>query len=186
MKNKIQHLFLLLFLISCQPDNIENKEQPAELPTESAVDNVETDEYFTAKVDGKEFVALSGEKIHGSFSHLNNMQYWSLSLYGVDGEGNFIEFYIVDYKGPGIYITGMDGIDDYMMYVDGKTKIYWQSGETTDPQPEGLLDEGVLEITKEDDKILEGTFQFTGYTRSSEPQKKVITEGTFRTYASRF
>lgn len=186
MKNKIQHLVLFLLMFSCQPDEIEIKEQPAELPTESVVENTETDEYFTAKVDGNDFKALSGEKIHGSFWPYNYMQNWSLSVYGVDSEGNFIEFYILDYKGPGTYTTGMNGVDDYMMYVDGRTKIYWQSGETTDPQPEGLQDEGVLEITKEDDKIMEGTFQFTGFTRSIEPEVKVITEGKFRTYASRY
>ena len=185
MKNKFQHLFFILLLFSCQPDEIENTEQAEELNPENIEENVEVDEFFTATIDGEEFSAVNDEHINAQFDYYPVMQIWQVSIAGGDNEGNFIEIYILNYNGPGTYSTGMNGNDSYMMYVDGVTDIYWWSGETLDPQPGELPDEGILEITKEEDGVLEGTFKFTGFTRSSEPQKKEVTEGTFRINASR-
>ena len=134
-------------------------------------------EHFTAKIDGVNFEASTdpASLIGGTLQTNNGMTI--ATGQGSTNNGDFINFSIINYDGPGTYTTG-DALTNNNGIMYGKISPLgtWASN--------GVLSiigisPGEIVITSDSDGVLEGSFSFEGYN-GDDQTSKMITEGSFK------
>lgn len=134
-------------------------------------------EHFTAKIDGANFAASTdpASLIGGTVSTSNGMTI--ATAQGSTNTGDFINFSIINYAGPGTYTTG-DVLTNSNMIMYGKISPIgtWASNGVVSIV--GIAP-GEIVITSDSDNVLEGTFSFEGYNADAQ-SSKMITEGSFK------
>ncbi|MDC8003129.1 DUF6252 family protein [Aureisphaera galaxeae] len=137
-------------------------------------------EAFSAKIDGADFAASTNPAtlIGGTFTTTNGTSL--LTGQGSTNNGDFINFSIIDFNGPGTYTTG-DNISNtnQIQYGElvGQTANVWASNLAS--ASVGGLQAGEITITSQDDNGAEGTFSFEGYN-AADMSTKMISEGQFK------
>jgi len=160
MKNSIKLLLILIsgcfILTGCSND-----------------DDVDiADQYLTAKVDGVDFVAESKRSI----KILRNTNDYGTNLYvkGMSTEGDFIEFSVYGYDGPGKYYFGDN-------YFNSSWIKYHQTSNLEDW--ESIMDlsnkSSFVEILFIDGNSMEGIFSFNGKSKITGISK-IVSEGAFK------
>ncbi|MCW5520012.1 hypothetical protein J1N09_09195 [Aureitalea sp. L0-47] len=172
LKTSIYYMFLCLSLVltacSSDDDNANNNQQ-----------NNGSGELFTAKIDGTDFAASMDPAtlIGGTKSTANGMTV--VSGQGSTNSGDFINFNIIGYNGPGTYKTG-DNLTNpnALQYGElaGQSANVWASNLATSAA--GIAP-GTIEITVDADGKIEGTFSFEGYN-AQDMTSKMITQGQFK------
>ncbi len=171
LKNTFRILFLTLAVgfTSCSSD--DDNGDGAEGGTGGGA------EHYTAKIDGADFAASTdpASLIGGTLTTNNGMTI--ATAQGSTNTGDYINFSIVNYNGPGTYITG-DDISNMNGIMYGKISPLgvWASN--------GVLSiigiqPGEIVITSDTDGVLEGTFSFEGYN-GDDQTSKMFTEGSFK------
>ena len=136
-------------------------------------------EHLTAKIDGTDFIASldPASLIGATKSTTNGMTI--VTGQGSTNNGDFINFSIIGYTGPGEYKTGDELTNpNGIMYgeIDGGSPQAWSSGLASNAAG---LPHGTITITVDADGELEGTFSFEGYN-GDDMSTKSITEGSFK------
>jgi len=171
LKNTFRILFLTLAIgfTSCSSDDDNGGSDPGG-GTGGA-------EHFTAKIDGANFAASTdpASLIGGTVTTNNGMTV--ATGQGSTNTGDFINFSIVNYNGPGTYTTGDDLTNNNgIMYGQISPLGTWASNgvlSIVGIQP------GEIVITSDSDGVLEGTFSFEGYNGDTQTSK-MVTEGSFK------
>jgi len=137
-------------------------------------------ESFTATVAGASFAASTdiASLIGGTISTSNGMSI--AAGQGSTNSGNFINFSIIGYNGPGTYNTGNNLTNaNIIQYgeLNGTTASAWSSNLVTAVL--GTLTPGEIVITSDTNGVLEGTFSFEGYN-GQNMTTKMITGGSFK------
>lgn len=176
LKHTLYYTFLCLALVmtSCNKDDdgAENNEQNN--------NNGGGGELFTAKIDGADFSASTDPAtlIGGTKSTNNGMTL--ITGQGSTNDGDFINFSVFGYNGPGTYTTGDDlSNTNFIQYGElvGQSANVWASNLAT--AAVGGLMPGEIVVTKDADGKLEGTFSFEGYN-GMDMTTKMVTEGQFK------
>ena len=158
----------LIFTACNKDDSMEEEEQGG----------ANTSEFFTAKVDGADFAASNDPAtlIGGQKNTANGSTV--LTCQGSTNDGNAINFNILDYNGPGTYTTG-DALanPNLIQYLEINPVAGW--GSNLDTAAVGGLRPGSIEITKDENGVVEGTFSFEGYN-ADDMTTKNVTEGRFK------
>jgi hypothetical protein len=173
LKNSVFYsiLCLALVLASCSKDD--------DNATNNQGNNGGGGELFSAKIDGTDFSASQDPAtlIGATKSTANSMTI--VTGQGSTNTGDFINFGVFDYNGPGTYVTG-DNLTNpnYLRYgeLNGQTPMVWGSDLATSAAGIGP---GEIVITVDADGKLEGTFTFEGYN-AQNMTSKMITEGQFK------
>lgn len=136
-------------------------------------------EFFRAKVDGADFSASTDPAtlIAGTKSTGNNITI--VSGQGSTNTGDFINFSIVGYNGPGSYATGNNLTNPNLLQygeLNGQSASVWSSNLAT---AAAGIDPGEINITVDADGVIEGTFSFEGYN-AQDMTTKNITQGEFK------
>lgn len=133
----------------------------------------ENSEYLTAKVNGSNY---TGGSEHGDFISAT-ISSGVLVFQGTNNSGSGINFTIVNYTGEGSYKTG-DHIENMnlIQYVEVSPMGAWSSNGVL---TELGLEPGEINVTKQTNNHVEGTFKFVGFNPQDESTKS-ITEGKFR------
>ena len=173
LKRSIYYTFLCLSLVltacSSDDDNANNNNQQ----------NNGGGELFTAKIDGADFAASTDPAtlIGGTKSTANGTTI--VTGQGSTNSGDFINFNITGYTGPGTYRTG-DNLTNpnALQYGElaGQSANVWASNLATSAAG---ISPGTIEITVDADGKLEGTFTFEGYN-AQDMTSKMITQGQFK------
>jgi hypothetical protein len=137
------------------------------------------DEFFTATIAGVSFAASTdiASLIGGTVSTSNGMTV--AAGQGSTNSGDFINFSIVGYNGPGTYVTGNNLTNPNMIQygeLNGTSANVWGSNLATAILG---LSPGEIIITSDANDVLEGTFSFEGYN-GSDMTSKMITAGSFK------
>jgi len=163
---------LAMVFVSCSSDDDNNDD--------GGGGNNGGGEYFTAKVNGADFAASTdfATLIGGVKSTANGINI--LTGQGSTNSGNFINFSIFEYNGPGTYATGdsiqsVNGIN-YGELVNQTTVNMWSSNLGS---AAAGVNPGSITITVDADGIIEGTFSFDGYN-GADMSTKNITNGSFK------
>ena len=137
-------------------------------------------EHFTAKVNGSDFAASTdfATLIGGVKSTTSGVT--TLTGQGSTNTGDFINFSIYEYNGPGTYATGdsitsFNGIN-YGELVNQTTVNMWSSNLGS---AAAGVNPGSITITVDSDGNIEGTFSFEGYN-ATDMSTKNITNGSFK------
>ena len=131
-----------------------------------------SDQYLTAKIDGANFVA----EPKNSIQILRNTNGYGTNLYikGMSIEGDFIEFSVYGYDGPGKYYFGDN-------YFNNSWIKYHQISNLEDW--ESIMDlsnrSNFVEILLIDGGSIEGKFSFNGKSNISGISK-IVSEGSFK------
>lgn len=136
-------------------------------------------EFFRAKVDGADFSASTDPAtlIGGTKSTANNITV--VSGQGSTNTGDFINFSIVGYTGPGTYTTGDSLTNTNLIQygeLNGQNASSWAS---SGPTSAAGIAPGEINITVDADGVIEGTFSFEGYN-AADMTTKNITQGEFK------
>jgi hypothetical protein len=163
-------LALVLTACSSDDDNETNNNEG---------NNGGSGELFTAKIDGNDFAASQDPAtlIGATKSTANGMTL--VTGQGSTNTGDFINFGIFDYNGPGTYITGNNLTNpNYLRYGElvGQTAMIWGSDLATFAAGIGP---GEIVVTVDADGKLEGTFTFEGYN-AQDMTTKMVTQGQFK------
>lgn len=137
------------------------------------------DEFFTATVGGTSFAASTdiGSLVGGTVSTSGGMTV--AAGQGSTNSGDFINFSIVGYSGPGTYTTGNTLTNPNMIQygeLNGTTASAWGSNLATAILG---LSPGQIVITSDANDVLEGTFSFEGYN-GTDMTTKMVTAGSFK------
>ena len=137
------------------------------------------EEFFTARVDGASFAASTNivSLIGGTVSTSNGMTV--AAGQGSTNSGDFINFSIVGYSGPGTYATGDNLTNPNMIQygeLNGTSANVWGSNLAVATLG---LSPGQIVITSDANDVLEGTFSFEGYN-GTDMTTKMITSGSFK------
>ena len=121
--------------------------------------------FMKAKIDGKDWAAVSMMPIEGIDRAI-----------GYTGDGGYISLPGIKKTRPQGYILTLGEAYGADIYIVGDKSLIDKDGNAI------LLDkqEGKIEITKRDGEWIEGRFYFTA-TSSKSDKKKQVTEGYFRT-----
>ncbi|MCH9659391.1 MAG: hypothetical protein K0U54_00620 [Bacteroidetes bacterium] len=166
--------FMALAITACSKDDDNNGD------ADGGGQGGAGDEYFRASVDGNAFAADTdlATLIGGSLVTNNGMTV--LSAQGSTNSGDFINFNILNFNGPGTYVTADDLTNpNGMMYgeLQGQTVNGWVSNGII--AISGAIRPGEITVTAQDDNGAEGTFSFEGYNGTDETVK-TITNGEFK------
>jgi len=136
-------------------------------------------ELFSAMVDGSSFAASTDPAtlIGATKTSANGMT--TVTAQGSTNNGDFINFNIIGYNGPGTYQTGNNLTNpNFIQYGElvGQTATVWASNLATSAAGIGP---GEIVITVDADGKLEGTFNFEGYN-GQDMTTKMITQGEFK------
>lgn len=136
-------------------------------------------EFFTAKVDGVDFAASTDPAtlIGGTKATGNGMTI--VTGQGSTNTGDFINFSITGYNGPGSYATADNMMNpNQIQYgkLNGQSADVWASNLAT---AAAGIPAGEIVITVDADGVVEGTFTFTGYN-PADMTTKDITQGSFK------
>jgi len=136
-------------------------------------------EFFRAKVDGADFSASTDPAtlIGGTKSTANNQT--AVTGQGSTNTGDFINFTIIGYTGPGSYATGNNLTNPNILQygeLNGQSASVWSSNLATSAA--GIAP-GEINITVDADGVIEGTFSFEGYN-GQDMTTKNITQGEFK------
>lgn len=135
----------------------------------------DTNYYFTAKVDGTNWSAdMKSSNTSATAPHTGVITI-SAALATVT-DGVFL-MNIYQYKGAAAYTMGVGGDNNYIRYTTGT--VANNSYSSWKAEVPGSTTTGTVTITKDDNGVIEGTFQFDGYSEEKKTTKK-ITEGKFR------
>ena len=123
--------------------------------------------YFTAKIDGADYTAdVSGSNTYVT-NHHGSLLTISAALPTVT-DGVFLTN-LTGYSGEKSYTVGGGG-NSYARYTTGSvgngTYSSWKA------ETPGSTTTGVFIITKDDGSVVEGTFQFDGYSEEAKTTKK--------------
>lgn len=171
MKNTLYILFAALSFatISCNKTTDPQTNQPNQ-PT-----NTDTNYYFTAKVDGVDWNADMQSSNTSIQSHHQGSITIQAALTDVTDGVFLINLY--DYTGADSYTVGTGGNNSYARYTTGTAAN--GSYSSWNAETPGSSTSGTFTITKDDGSVVEGTFEFDGYSQEAKDTKK-ITEGKFR------
>ncbi|CAL66777.1 hypothetical protein [Christiangramia forsetii] len=131
-----------------------------------------SNQYLTAKIDGLDFAA---EPIN-SIKILRNTDNYGTNLYvkGISLEGDFIEFVIYSYKGPGKYYFGNNYFDkSWIKFHQLSSLEEWETIMDLNKRS------NFVEITLNDGVSIEGNFSFDGKSKMTGVSK-LISDGVFR------
>ena len=152
-------LGVTLIMVSCKNDD------DALLPFVGATGGAE---HMSAKIDGADWAAQQnfGDLISATGSET------TLAIQGGDNSGNTIRINLSNYAGAQTYVTG-DNISNTnsISYVSISPIGSWMS--TFD------IESGTIDVTSDENNVIEGTFSFTGYN-STDMTNKVVTNGSFK------
>lgn len=178
MKLKIIKMALLLLVFSCTKKEDE-KSTPITTPTASSMD---TNYYFEAKVNGQLFKAnmtscectTPSDFKTEAYIHSNGLY---LRAKKDPNDAKAGEFFI----SAGNASNNYSGVGDYVISQGFSTEASGQYtlGDTTWYSGGAYPGNGTITISKDENKIVEGTFYFEANTSSSSKNKNV-TEGRFR------
>ena len=167
MKNVLKRMFVLTLMISSATllTNCDKDEDPT--------DGGGGNEHLTAKVDGADYAASKDPaSIIGATKSSG-----TLTVQGGDNSGQTIRLIATGYTGVGTYTFGGIGNGSSGTYITNPTDFNnLQKNTYSTSFRDGNL--GTIEVTKDDDSVVEGTFSFEGF--NSESNKKTITEGSFK------
>lgn len=131
--------------------------------------------YFTAKIDGVDYSADVTSASTYVINHHGSLLTISAALPTVT-DGVFLAN-LSGYTGEQSYTVGTGGGTSYARYTTGSvgdgTYSSWKA------ETPGSTTTGVFVIAKDDGSVVEGTFQFDGYSEEAKTTKK-ITDGKFR------
>lgn len=136
-------------------------------------------EFFMAKIDGADFAAstdpatlIGGTKATGNGVTIVSGQ-------GSTNAGDFINFSITGYNGPGTYATADNLMNpNQIQYgeLNGQSADVWASNLAT---AAAGIPAGEIVITVDANGVIEGTFAFTGYN-PADMTTKDVTQGSFK------
>ncbi|GEM_PF-717649 len=178
-------LAISVALFACKKEDTPDKE------TEEVKND--TNFYFNAKIDGQAFTAdmkscdcsASADFLTETYKHNGNLYIRAKKNTANADEGEFwfaLGSVSQAYNGAGVYeLIPQQGIYAGASYTLNSEK--WAVGDEYVDIENGQLvysaTSGTVTITKDENKIVEGTFKFDGYNSGKQTTKK-ITEGKFR------
>ena len=177
-------LIILIGLSSCEKESVD---------TDADDLKNETGFYFTAKIDGQDFVAdmkscecsTPADFLTETYKHNNNLYIRAKKNTANANEGEFflsLGSVSTPYSGAGVYeLVPEEGVYAGVSYTLNSEK--WAVGDASLGAKSGQLiyspTTGTVTITKDENKVVEGTFSFDVYNEALQSTKK-ITEGKFR------
>ncbi|GAB2760638.1 DUF6252 family protein [Salinimicrobium soli] len=156
--------FTCVGLTSCEKENTEELLESEDL--------LASQEYFRAKINGKDFEVTDPENMRGFVYPDPRSEIMTFDLIGWREEGDDYEelnFKICFYDGPGIYYTG---VTTSVSWAD-----YYKNWDTWFNDPL-LEDPGQVVVEEQTENFISGTFQFNAY--SYEIESFVYVEGEFK------
>lgn len=156
--------------ISCSKSN-----DPAPANNNNSTPTTNTNYYFTAKVDGVDWSA----DMQSSNTMVSSPHAGSLSLQAALSDvtkGVFLAN-VFNYNGAGTYTMGTGGGNNYIRYTTGTAAN--GSYSAWKAETPGSTTTGKIVVTSDANGVVEGTFEFDGYSEETKDTKK-ITEGKFR------
>lgn len=176
LKQSMYYTMLCLALVFTSCGNDDNGDGG-----DDGGDNGGGAEFVTAKVDGADFAAAQNPAVLVGATKANQGGLSILTVQGSNNDGDFINFTIVDYNGPGTYTTG-DALTNVSLIQYGELTgttgaEAWASNASTSAV--GGLTPGEINVTVDADGVVEGTFMFEGYN-GSDMSTKNITNGEFK------
>lgn len=176
-------LIISIGLSSCEKDN----------SNEDVVTNNSGDFYFKAKIDGQDFSAdmkscecsTPADYLTETYKHNGNLYIKAKKNTSNAGEGEFwmaIGSVSSPYSGAGVYelipqkdpYVGASYTLNLEKWVVGDEFLGIENG-----QPIYSTTTGTITITKDENKIIEGTFQFEGLNKTKQSTKQ-FKDGKFR------
>lgn len=136
---------------------------------------VDTNFYFTAKVDGVDWKA--DMNAFNTFAEEPHSGFLSVSASLTTVTDGFFLMNVSSYSGAGTYTLGTGGGNSYVRYTTGT--VANGSYSAWKAETPGSTTTGTLVVTKDENGIIEGTLEFDGYSEEKKTTKK-ITEGKFR------
>lgn len=156
--------FTCVGLTSCEKENTEELLESEDL--------LVSQEYFRAKINGKDFEVTDPEKMGGTIYPSPLSGIMTFDLYGWTEEGDDYEelnFKICFYDGPGTYYTGVTTSVSWADYY--KNWDFWFNDYR-------LEDPGQVVVEEQTEIFISGTFQFNAY--NYEAESFVNVEGEFK------
>lgn len=159
---------VLIGALSCSKSN-----DPAPAATTTGTNN--TNYYFNAKVDGVSWSAdMQSSNTSAQSYHAGSITIQAALTTVTDGV--FLAN-IFNYNGAGTYVVGTGGGNNYIRYTTGtaanNTYSAWKA------ETPGSTTTGKIVVTNDANGVVEGTFEFEGYSEETKDTKQ-ITEGEFR------
>lgn len=136
-------------------------------------------ELFSAMVDGNNFAASQDPATLIGATKSTSNGTTTVTAQGSTNNGDFINFSIFEYNGPGTYQTGNNlSNPNLIQYGElvGQSASVWASNLAT---AAAGITAGEIVITVDADGKLEGTFTFEGYN-AQNMTSKMITQGEFK------
>lgn len=171
--------FLFIFLLSCSSS--DNK------GSKSAKGQSSTDEYFSAKINGKLWEAFPSKEFKQyNLSYKQLSKQFSIFAEADDGSRMDLSFHAVDQIKPGNYpsTNNDNGILSGVFYYPKATSSDLETASVTMDIP---IQENAVQITKVDKSnpsayIIEGTFSPTMYAsyQTNPNRTSKLTDGKFR------
>ena len=165
-------LCLSVIILSCSSDDNNNNDNG-----DNNNDNNGTEEFYMAKVDGADFTASTDPASLIGATVTTNSGMTVATAQGSTNTGDFINFSIINYNGPGTYATG-DGLTNPNLLQYGKVSPLGVWASSLASFAAGLQP-GQINITSDTDGVLQGTFSFQGYN-GDDMTTKNITQGSFK------
>lgn len=167
---KLLYVFTMLIsagIVSCSKTDTTTPSTPAA--------TVDTNFYFMAKVDGTDWSA----DMQSTNTSINSHHAGSLTIQAslTDVTKGVFLCNIFTYSGAGTYVMGTGGGNNYIRYTTGTAAN--GSYSAWKAETPGSTTTGKVIVTKDDNGIVEGTFEFEGYSEETKDNKQ-ITEGKFR------
>lgn len=138
-------------------------------------------EFVTAKVNGADFAASQDPAVLIGATKTTQGGVSLLTVQGSNNSGDFINFTIFEYDGPGTYTTGDSPANVSLIQygeLDGTTNANVWASNLASSQVGGLTP-GEINVTVDANGVVEGTFMFEGYNPADMTTKN-ITSGEFK------
>ena len=172
-------LFLFIMLLACQPEDIETLQ-----PEDELADVLLADEYFKAKIDGKDWIAVnhtsssSGTikaKIY-TWTYKNKNRYSALKIRAsIEENGKNVQAmggFIQKYYGPGVYYIGTNRNQNYCHYFDHG--VSWNSDIYR-----GNI--GAIKINVDTGDHIEGVMNYRAFN-ANDPSKSKLINAEFKAF----
>ena len=173
LKTSLLLIFILTILGSCNRDDQDDSK------------NTNDTFYFTTKIDNVDFSGdLSNPATFGAFKyHAGTLTISIPKDVNSPSSGAFLLNILSGYNGSGTYKVGIGSTgNNYARYSLGSmatNNLKFWSAETGSSSTSNTIGTGTITISSDTNNIVEGTFQFSGYSNEDATTKQ-FSEGKFR------